>query len=134
MALLGSVLQRKKPAVEIDPALEAAIKARVAERVRSVDQRRRPVKAVFVTENARASERELVYRVGTVNFSPEHQESCRVVDVSFSGLRFALNSDAICPDEFALTIPTLRFVGIVRKVWQCGRNVGVTIVRWTDAA
>jgi len=133
VAIFGLTFRKKTPEPEIDPALEAAIKARLAERVRSIDQARRPIKAAFISENGRRCERAQVYRVGTVNFEPDHQVSCRVVDLSFSGLRIAFNSDVDCPDEFALSIPTLRFIGIVRKVWQDGRMAGVSIERWSDA-
>lgn len=131
--MLNTLFKGSKAEPEIDPAAEVAIKARLAERVRSVDRSRRPQKTILIRENGRGSEREIVYRVGTVNFSPDHAESCRIVDLSFSGLRLALNKETECPDEFALTIPTLRFIGIVRKIWQSGPNVGVAIQRWSDA-
>ncbi len=134
MGIFGLNFKRKAPEPEIDPILEAAIKARLAERVRSVNRSRRPLRATIIRENGRDSDRARVYRVGSAMFSPEHETSCRIVDQSFSGLRLAFNGDAHCPDEFALTIPTLRFIGIVRKIWQNDAEVGVSIVRWNDAA
>ncbi len=134
MPIFGLTLKSKPAATDIDPALEAALKARLAERMRSIDKSRRPIKATFIRESARQCDRARVYRVGSAMFSPEHETSCRIVDQSFSGLRLAFNGVAACPDEFALTIPTLRFIGIVRKVWQIDGEVGVSILRWNEAA
>jgi hypothetical protein len=133
MPIFGLTLKPKKTEPEIDPVLEAAIKARLAERVRTIDRTRRPIKASFIRESTRECDRARVYRVGSAMFSPDHETSCRIVDQSFSGLRLAFNGVTECPDEFALTIPTLRFIGIVRKVWQNNAEVGVSILRWNDA-
>lgn len=134
MGIFGLPLKRKKPEPDIDPVLESVIKSRLAARVRSVNGVRRPLRATLICDNGRECDRARVYRVGSAMFSPEHETSCRVVDQSFSGLRLAFNGDVRCPDEFALTIPTLRFIGIVRTVWQSGAEVGVSIIRWNEAA
>lgn len=108
------------------------MRARLAGRVEQVGQARRPPAFGTIRGVDRQHQRTQAYRVATAMFSPETQTSCRIVNQSHSGLRLAFNSDAECPDEFALTIPTLRFIGIVRKAWQRGREAGVAIVRWSD--
>ena len=132
MAILGLQLKRTKSEAAAEIEADRAMRARLASRLDQVDQTRRLQKFGAIRGVNRQHERKLAYRVATAMFSTETQESCRIVNQSHSGLRLAFNSDAECPDEFALTIPTLRFIGIVKKVWQEGREAGVTIVRWSD--
>lgn len=132
MAILGLQLSRNRSDALPDPELEKATRARLARRLEQVDRTRRIRGFGAIRGVNRQHERKQAYRVATAMFSPETQTSCRIVNQSHSGLRLSFNSDAQCPDEFALTIPTLRFIGIVKKVWQSGREAGVTIVRWSD--
>lgn len=134
MTFLGLPLARRKPEGGPDPETEAAMRARLAGRVKSVDQKRRLRDFGTIRGASRRHDREASYRVATAMFAPDELSSCRVVNQSHSGLRLSFHSDVVCPDEFALTIPTLRFIGIVRKVWQSGCDAGVSIVRWSDCA
>ncbi|HNR76274.1 MAG TPA: hypothetical protein PKM48_04040 [Parvularculaceae bacterium] len=54
--------------------------------------------------------------------------TCRVVNKGVAGLRLQLLEDKECPEEFGLTIPALRFVGIVRREWRRGADIGVSIL------
>ncbi len=132
MAILGLALPRNKTEAPSDPELQSALRARLANRLERVDQARRPKEFRAIRGVNRQYAREPAYRVATAILSPDEEASCRIVDQSHSGLRVIFNSDFECPDEFALTIPTLRFIGIVRKIWQNGREAGVAIFRWSD--
>lgn len=133
MAVLGLAFSRRKAPVVNNPDIEAETKARLAQRLHSVDRSRRLREFGAIRGANRVHERAYAYRVASAILSPEEVASCRVVNQSHSGMRLSFNSDIQCPDEFGLTIPTLGFVGIVRKVWQNGRDTGVAIVRWNDA-
>lgn len=123
-------MRRKSDAALIDAACSAGLRDRACARV----------KALCFAANAagpydaRDSRRVGVYRVAAAVFAPSRQTSCRLIDQSHSGLRLFFNQKTICPDEFALTVPTLRFVGIVRTVWRSQCEAGVAIVRWDDSA
>lgn len=134
MAIFNLPSTRRKSEIEPNPEHEAAIRARLADRIETVQKARRPRSFGTVRGADRQCEREQTYRVATAMFAPDDLTSCRIVNQSHSGLRLSFNSDVECPDDFALTIPTLRFIGVVRKVWQAGREAGVSIVRWTDNA
>lgn len=134
MTFLGLPLSRKKPEDGPDLEAEAAMRMRLAGRLQSVDQKRRLRNFGAIRGVRRQHDREASYRVATAMFAPDELTSCRVVNQSHSGLRLSFHLDIECPDEFALTIPTLRFIGIVRKVWQSGCDAGVSIVRWSDCA
>lgn len=132
MAIFNLPLPRRKSEFEPNPEHEAAIRARLADRIETVQKARHPRGFGAIRGADRQYEREQIYRVATAMVAPDKLISCRIVDQSHSGLRLSFNSDVECPEEFALTIPTLRFIGVVRKVWQAGRDAGVSIVRWTD--
>lgn len=134
MTFLGLSLARKKPETGPDPEVEMATRMRLASRLQAVEQKSRLRNFGAIRGVSRRHDREASYRVATAVFSPDELTSCRVVNQSHSGLRLSFHSDLKCPDEFALTIPTLRFIGIVRKVWQSGCDAGVSIVRWSDCA
>ncbi len=134
MAILGFKIGRKKSEEAIDPAVEAALRERLVERLRTVEKSRRSDGAAAMRDDCRQSKREPAFRVGSAVFEIGRETSCRVVDQSFSGLRLEFHNSDECPDEFALSIPTLRFIGIVRKAWQKEHEVGVAILRWSDAA
>jgi len=40
-----------------------------------------------------------------------------------------LLEEKACPAEFGLTVPALKFIGIVRREWRNGSKVGVSIWR-----
>lgn len=131
--MLGIKFSRKT----VDPVIEAelaeAARIRLEARVKSLGSSQHAATCRTLRGHERAEHRECVYRVGSAMFDQVTSVSCRIADKSFSGLKVVFNSDVDCPDEFALTIPTLRFVGIVKKAWQNGREAGVSVVRWNDA-
>lgn len=118
----------------IDPAIELARRARLEKRIASVGGASKARSFNALREHNRAHDREAVYRVATAIFAPDNATSCRIVDQSFSGMRLSFAGDVDIPDEFALTIPTLRFIGVVRTVWRNGREAGVSIIRWSEGA
>ena len=134
MTIPGFMSTRKKAAAAVDAALAVSLRRRMAERIAVVDKARRKAEVGTERGDMRDSRREPVYRVGTAVFEPGEEANCRIVDQSFSGLRLEMENADACPDEFALTIPTLRFIGIVRKAWRSDRQVGVSILRWSEAA
>lgn len=129
MAMFTRGGKRKKDELVIEKELQSALRERLEERLRGVEMTRRAASA-----DKRQGRREMEYRVGSAMFEPGQTTSCRIIDKSHAGLRLEMAGAGECPEEFALTIPTLRFIGIVRKAWQSDTHVGVTIVRWQDAA
>ena len=134
MALFGLVNRRNRAAEAVEADIEKALKQRLADRLHAMQNGRRRSETRTLVADGRSNRRERVYRVGSAMFGPNQETSCRVVDQCYAGMRLEFHGDQACPDEFALTIPTLRFVGVVRKAWQNGAEIGVSIVRWSDAA
>lgn len=133
MAILGLQISRSKAEIAQAAELERAMRARLASRLERVDHARRPQAFGAIRGVNRQHERKQAYRVAFAMFTPDTQTTCRLVNQSHSGLRLTFDAGVECPDEFALTIPTLRFIGIVKKIWQEGAEAGVAIVRWSDA-
>lgn len=133
MAGSGFSIGARKAEERTDPAVEAARRKRLDERLLKVERARHSGAASAFHGEGRADLRERVYRVGSAMFEPGHETSCRVIDQSYSGLLLEFHVVGECPDEFALTIPTLRFIGVVRKAWQREAKVGVSILRWSDS-
>lgn len=135
--MLALLKSRRNPANEIDPVVEAMARERLNQRLQSYSASGKASSrsAVYgaLRGHDRGADRAVIYRVATALFSPETAVNCRVVNQSYSGLRLEFDAEVDCPDEFGVTIPTLRFVGVVRKVWSNGRSVGVSIIRWTEA-
>lgn len=119
---------------KVDAAVEEALRKRLDDRIRSLQSGRRRGEARTLAEDCRADRRERIYRVGSAMFRPDHETSCRILDQSYAGMRLELHGDIESPEEFALSIPTLRFIGVVRRVWQNGAEIGVSILRWNDAS
>ncbi len=134
MAFLGKVNRRDEAGKGIDAGGEAAFKKRLDDRLHAVQNGCRLGETRILAAEGRANRRERVYRVGSAMFGPDQETSCRVIDQSYAGMRLEIHGDSACPDEFALTIPTLRFIGVVRKAWQDKTEIGVSIVRWIDTA
>lgn len=130
MAFLNFGAKRSKEEQALAAEMRAALHDRLKERLDGVERTRKQQ----TVGDRRENRRESVYRVGSAAFEPGREMTCRIVDQSFSGMRLELKAAADCPEEFALTIPTLRFIGIVRKAWQSEAQVGVSILRWSDAA
>lgn len=132
MAIFKAALTRKKADAEIDPAIILELQRKTDARVRKMSDKPSTVDFAAVRGATRMHKRDTAYRVASAHFLDGFETSCRIADQSYSGFRLVMNSDVECPDEFALNIPTLRFIGIVRKSWQNGRETGVSILRWND--
>lgn len=132
--MLGLKFGRGKQEPDIDPALTARLDERLTGRLQSIDRTRRASAEPVFKDYERAHPRQNAFRVAAATFEPGKDVSCKVVDHSFGGLRIEFPEGGEAPDEFALTIPTMRFIGLVRKVWQEDGFVGVTIVQWSELA
>ena len=71
---------------------------------------------------------------GTARFGFGFETTCRILDCAFGGMRLEFADLRNWPDEFMLAVPSLRFVGVVRSVWQDGCKRGVEVVRWCETA
>lgn len=129
MFKFGRKQKNRAEQLVIEAEFQSALRDRLATRLQQVER-----KAIATITENRSSRREREYRVGSAVFESGYETSCRVIDKSYSGLRLEMVDPNACPEEFALTIPTLRFVGIVRKAWQTESQIGVSILRWSDAA
>ena len=134
MMVLAALKRRRSADIQVEQALAAAAREKLGGRIQSIAAKGRPSGYGAIGGNGRRIDRERVYRVASAIFDLNSHTTCRVIDQSYSGLRLSFDSNFDCPDEFALTIPTLRFIGIVRKVWQSEKEAGVSIVRWNEAA
>ena len=128
MGILNCQRRNAEPAFEVD---QDALQARLAGRLQSLKDGKASCFA-SKTSNKREAPRENSLRVGAAYFSPESETTCRVIDTSFGGLKLEFLNGEVAPEEFALTVPTLRFIGIVKSEWQKDGVVGVSIVRWRE--
>lgn len=130
--MFGLKLSRRKPEPDIDPMLTARLGDRLNGRLSAIERTRRATGEPRAKDNQRAHPRQSALRVAAATFEPGRDVTCKIVDQSFGGLRIEFIEEGDAPEEFALTIPTLRFIGLVRKVWQSEGVVGVAIVQWSD--
>ncbi len=87
-----------------------------------------PVAKTAVVEN-RQSDRLTTYLVGVVTVDGA-TKSCLVINRGVHGLRLRLHEAASFPDQFVLSIPSLRIDGVVRKRWAEALEVGVEFLVW----
>jgi hypothetical protein len=120
-------------------AAEDAVRARLMRQ--RLDQRIGDLKAKTASTAARSINEELrrwprtaSYKVATAILDTGVEVTCRIVDVSFGGMRVEFLDETARPGEFGLTVPTLRFVGIVQNAWSKGAQTGVEIMRWRESA
>jgi hypothetical protein len=114
----------------LEAIARAALQRRLGARLRNLQ---RPGARRAIDSERRASARCADYRVGAALFDRDRRATCRIVDRNLGGFKLAFAEAAAPPDEFALTIPTLRFIGIVRIAWREGAAVGVSILKWREA-
>lgn len=136
MALIETAASKARKAKEAEAAaLQArADKARLGERLGNMKAKAKPALAPAIDAEQREWPRERGYNVATALFDTGQAVSCRIADCGYGGMRVEFHDDAPHPEEFALTVPTLRFVGIVRRAWQSGRKCGVAVLRWRETA
>jgi len=132
--MFGLPAGNRKAEASAEAATQAAERDRIEQRLSAIRAACRRARSCGEIGNGRGGRREGVYKVASATFVPDQDTSCRVVDQSGAGFRLAFHEIEPIPEEFALTVPTIQFIGIVRKVWQNGAEVGVSIVRLPDAA
>ncbi|HBS35227.1 MAG TPA: hypothetical protein DEA50_09160 [Parvularcula sp.] len=120
-------------------AAEDAVRARLMKQ--RLDQRIGDLKAKHASAPVRSMNgenrrwpRTPAYKVATAVLDTGAEVTCRIVDVSFGGMRIEFLDESVRPGEFGLTVPTLRFVGIVQNAWTRGAQTGVEVVRWRESA
>lgn len=74
------------------------------------------------------------FKVAAAILDTGAEVTCKVVDVSFGGMRVEFLDDSARPAEFGLTVPTLRFIGVVQNAWSKGAETGVEVLRWRESA
>ncbi|MFN0023068.1 MAG: hypothetical protein ACKVS5_04140 [Parvularculaceae bacterium] len=134
MGLIETAASRARKAKEAEAAaLRMRVeKARLGERLGKMKAKARPALGPAIDAEQREWPRARGYNVATALVGVDRTVSCRIVDCGYGGMRIEFHDDAPQPEEFALTVPTLRFVGIVRRAWQSKRQCGVAILRWSE--
>lgn len=105
---------------------ERQFAVRLGERLTKIA--RAPVAKTVDVEN-RQSDRLTTYLIGVVT-ADGATKSCLIINRGEYGLRLQLHEAASLPDQFALSIPSLRIDGVVRKRWAVALEVGVEFLVW----
>ncbi len=129
----ASKARKEREAVE-DAARVRQVRQKVDARINDLKARPKTAAARTIGAEQRQWARKPAYNVASAIYDTGAEVSCRVVDLSFGGMRVEFFDDAPRPDEFALTVPTLRFVGIVQSAWSNGAQSGVEVLRWRESA
>jgi hypothetical protein len=125
----------RKAAQAAEEARRAAEdRKRLAARMEALLRNNRKAEAPAIGGDKRRWERAVGYNAGTARFNAGLETTCRVQDCAFGGMRLEFADARSWPDEFILSVPTLRFFGVVRSVWQDGCERGVEVVRWCETA
>ncbi len=109
-----------------------AEKMRLEKRMSALLKNKRAAEAPATGGDTRRWPRAAGFNAGTAIFASGFEAPCRICDRGFGGMRIEFPDEINWPDEFALSVPTLRFFGIVRSAWRRGRERGVEIVRWRE--
>ena len=107
---------------------------RLERRMEALLRNNRTAEATAIAGDKRRWERAAGHNAGTARFHFGLEAPCRVQDCAFGGMRLEFADMRSWPDQFILSIPTLRFFGVVRSVWQDGCKRGVEVVRWCETA
>lgn len=113
-------------------ALAQACRQRAGQRILGLKARQGVGAARAIGPEQRRWPRTRVYKVASALLDTGEEVTCRVVDVSFGGMRVEFLDDSARPTEFGLTVPTLRFIGIVETAWTNGAQAGVEVLRWRE--
>lgn len=125
----------RKAALAAEEARKAeADRARLDQRVKLLVKNTRNAEAPATGGDKRRWPRAPGFNAGTALFENGWEAPCRVYDRGFGGMRVEFSDTRSWPDEFALSVPTLRFFGVVRSVWLKGPVRGVEIIRWRETA
>lgn len=120
-------------------AVEEAARARFARqkvetRIKDLKSKQGTVAPSALDTNRRRWPRTPAYKVATAVLDTGAEVTCRIVDVSFGGMRVEFLDEKVRPQEFGLTVPTLQFIGIVENAWSKGAQTGVEVLRWRESA
>lgn len=134
MALFETAASKARKAAQAaeDARRIEAEKFRLEERMSTLLKNKRAADAPATGGDTRRWPRVAGFNAGTAVFESGFEAPCRVCDRGFGGMRIEFPDTRQWPDEFALSVPTLRFFGIVRSAWRKGHVRGVEIVRWRE--
>ncbi len=136
MVLFETAESKARRAAE---AAEAARRAaeerrRLEGRMETLLRNNRRAQTPAIGGDKRRWARAAAYNAGTASFGTELEAPCRIYDCAFGGMRLEFADTRDWPGEFVLSVPTLRFFGVVRSIWQEGCERGVEVVRWCETA
>ena len=132
--LSAAAKARKEREAAEDAVRAGLMKQRLDQRIDSLKAKKGAGDERSMNEECRRWPRTPAYKVATAVLDTGVEVTCRVVDVSFGGMRVEFLDESARPGEFGLTVPTLRFVGIVQNAWTNGAQTGVEVVRWRESA
>ncbi|MDZ7627465.1 MAG: hypothetical protein U5J99_03525 [Parvularculaceae bacterium] len=125
--------RKEREAVE-EAARVQSMRARAGARIEALKTRSATAPSRLMDQEQRRWPRTPALNVASAMFDTGGEATVRVLDCSFGGMRVEFLDDRERPNEFALTVPSLRFVGIVKKAWSAGSQAGVEVVRWQEPA
>jgi hypothetical protein len=124
---------RKEQEAAEDAARRRVMKQRLDQRIDALNAKKTAGAAPLMTDEKRRWPRTPAYKVATAVLETGAEVTCRIVDVSFGGMRVEFLDERARPSEFGLTVPTLRFIGIVQNSWTSGLSTGVEVLRWRES-
>lgn len=110
------------------------VRQRASDRIKDLKSKQGASAARTIGAELRRWPRTSAFNVATAVLDTGAEVTCRVIDVSFGGMRVEFVEGTAPQTEFGLTVPTLRFVGIVHGAWSSGAQAGVEILRWRESA
>ncbi len=136
MALFETAESKARKAAQAAEAARRAAEERkkLEERMEALLRNNRKTATPAIGGDKRRWARANGHNAGTARFRFGQEAPCRVLDCAFGGMRLEFSDARIWPHEFILSVPTLRFFGVVRSVWQDGCERGVEVVRWCETA
>lgn len=124
--------QRQQAADDAD--LARLVRLRAGERIKDLNAKKGAGAARAIGAEQRRWPRTPAYKVATAVLDTGTEVTCKIIDVSFGGMRVEFLDHSARPSEFGLTVPTLRFIGIVQNAWTNGAETGVEVLRWRESA
>lgn len=132
--LSAAAKARKERQAAEDAVRARLMKQRLDQRIGDLKAKKTSTAARSIKEENRRWPRTPAYKVATAVLDTGVEVTCRIIDVSFGGMRVEFLDETARPGEFGLTVPTLRFIGIVQNAWTKGAQTGVEVVRWRESA
>lgn len=125
--------RKSREAVE-EAARARLVRQKVESRIKDLKAKQGTVAPSALDADQRRWPRTPAYKVATAVLDTGAEVTCRILDVSFGGMRVEFLDEQTRPPEFGLTVPTLRFIGIVENAWSNGAQTGVEVLRWRESA